>query len=108
MTNKSERTKQRNNSGTNWFGGELRQVTKDDLSLRQKNDIAVIDIFNKKRKYCNHRCHDCVDFNTLLLILYLSAIETLVCRREMSLIGITSFGFAQNTIHDFQNTVLNS
>ena len=29
------------------------------------------------------------------------------CRREMSLIGSTSFGFAQNKIHDFQNTVLN-
>ena len=28
------------------------------------------------------------------------------CHREMSLTGSTSFGFAQNTIHDFQNTVL--
>ena len=46
-------------------------------------------------------------FYTLLLIVHLSAIETLICRREMSLIGSTSFGFAQNTIHDFQNTVLN-
>ena len=27
----------------------------------------------------------------------LSAIETLICCREMSLIGSTSFGFAQNT-----------
>ena len=26
----------------------------------------------------------------------------------MSLTGFTSFGFAQNTIHDFRNTVLNS
>ena len=26
----------------------------------------------------------------------------------MSLIGSTSFGFAQNTMHDFQNTVFNS
>ena len=26
----------------------------------------------------------------------------------MSLIGSSSFGFAQNTIHEFQNTVLNS
>ena len=34
--------------------------------------------------------------------------ETLVCRREMSFIGSTSFGFAQNSIHDFQHTVLNS
>ena len=40
--------------------------------------------------------------------LYLSAIERLICRGEMSLIGSTSFGFAQNTMHNFQNTVLNS
>ena len=38
----------------------------------------------------------------------LSPIETFVCRREMSLIGSTSFSFAQNMIHGFQNTVLNS
>ena len=44
----------------------------------------------------------------LLLIIYLSAIETRICRGEMSLIESTAFGFAQNTIHDFQNTVLNS
>ena len=41
----------------------------------------------------------------LLLITYLSAMETLICHREMSLIGSTSLGFAQNTIHDFQNTI---
>ena len=35
----------------------------------------------------------------------MSAIEALICRRKMSLIGSTSFGFAQNTIHAFQNTV---
>ena len=55
-------------------------------------------IFNEKRKCCNHRCPDSVYFNTSLLIIYLSAIEKLVCRREMSLIGSASFGFAQNTI----------
>ena len=64
--------------------------------------------FNEKTKFCNHRCPDSVYSNTLLLIVYLSAIETLICRREMGLIGSTSFGFAQNTLHDFQNTVLNS
>ena len=41
-------------------------------------------------------------------MIYLSATETLICHREMNLLGSTSFGFAQNTIHDFQNTVLNS
>ena len=50
------------------------------------------------------KCHTSV-FNALI---YLSAIGRLICRREMSLIGSTSFGFAQNTMHDFQNTVLNS
>ena len=38
----------------------------------------------------------------------MSPIETLICRGEMSLIGSTSFGFAQNTINNFQNTVLDS
>ena len=86
----------------------LRQLTRLGVSLRQKNDIAVIDFFIEKRKICNHRCPDSVYFHTPLLIMYLSAIERLISRREMSLIGSTSFGFAQNTIHDFQNTVLNS
>ena len=63
--------------------------------------------FQKKRKSCNHRCPDSVYFHTLLFIIYLSAIERLICRREMSLIGSTSFGFPQNTMRDFQNTVLN-
>ena len=76
-------------------------MTKIGVSLRQWNDKAVIDIFNKKNECCNHRCPDSVYFNKLLLIIYLSAIETLICRREMGLIGSTSFGFAQNTIHDF-------
>ena len=59
-------------------------------------------------KCCNHRCADSVYFNTLLLIIYLSSVETLVCRREMSLMGLLPSVFAQNTIHDFQNTILNS
>ena len=67
-----------------------------------------IDIFNRKRKFYNHRCLDSVYFNMQLLIIYLSAIQTFVCRREMSLIGSTSLGFAQNAIRDFQSTVLNS
>ena len=57
---------------------------------------------------CCHRWPDSVDFSTLLLTIYFSSTDTLICRREMSLIGSTSFGFAQNTIHVFQNTVLNS
>ena len=82
----------------------LRQVTNLECI------IALIEqyIFNEKRKSCDHQCPDSVYFHKLLFIIYLSAIEGLICRREMSLIGSTSFGFAQNTMHDFQNTVLNS
>ena len=61
-----------------------------------------------KKEGCNHRYPASDYFHTLLLTVYLNAIERFICRREMSLIGSTSFDFAQNTIHDFQNTVLNS
>ena len=47
-------------------------------------------------------------FTMLLLIIYFSNVETLVCRRELSLLGPTFFDFAQNTMHDFQNTLINS
>ena len=43
----------------------------------------------------------------MLLIVHLTAIETLIWRREMSLVWSISFSFAQNTIHDFQNILLN-
>ena len=36
------------------------------------------------------------------------AIETLICRIKMCLLGSSLVGLAQNTIDDFQNTVLNS
>ena len=65
-------------------------------------------IFNEKRKCCNHRCPDSLYFNMLLWIIYLSAIEIPGCRREMGLIGSTSFCFAKNTTKDFHNTDLNS
>ena len=60
MTNESEQARQStNNLRDKLIQDELRQVTKFDrkvvLSLRQKNDTAFIDIFNKKRKCCNHR-----------------------------------------------------
>ena len=72
-----------------------------------KGTIYQLDIFSKK-KCCNHRCLYSVYFYSLLLIIYLNAIETLTCCTEMSLLGPNTFGFAQNTLHDFQNTVLNS
>ena len=43
--------------------------------------------------------------NTTLLIIYLSAIETLICNSEIKFI---SSGFAQNRIHDSQYTTMNS
>ena len=33
--------------------------------------------------------------------MYLSAIKILICHREISLMGFTTFGFAQNTVRDF-------
>ena len=65
-------------------------------------------IFSIKKKKVLKSLPDSVYSDTLLLIIYLSDIETLICCREISLIGSASFGFTQNTIHDFQNTVLNS
>ena len=51
MTNKpDEQGKGLTVSETNSFRDELRQVTKVGVSLRQYNNIAVIDIFNKKKK----------------------------------------------------------
>ena len=40
--------------------------------------------------------------------IYLSAIKTLICHTTIRLMGSASFGFAQNTLRDFQNMVLNS
>ena len=101
MTNKTGQTRQRTNNLRNELIWQ-----KVGVSLRRQNGIAVKDIFNETGKCCNHRYRVSVYFYTPLLITYLSAIGTLICRREMSLIGSTSFGFAQNTMHDFQNTVL--
>ena len=56
----------------------------------KKESVAIIDY------------PDSVYFHSPLLIAYLNVIETLICHREMSLKGSTSFGFAQNTIHDFE------
>ena len=84
MTNNSGRTRQSaNDLRDELIWDKLRKLTKVAVSLRQQNDIAVTDFFNKK-KCCNHRCSDSVYLNTLLLIISLNAIETLICRREMS------------------------
>ena len=108
MTNKSRRTTQKtNNLRDELIWDELHQVTKVECIIAPIERYDGYRYFQLK-KCCNHRCPDSVYFNLLLLIIHLSAIETLICRREMTLIGSTFFGSAQNTLHDFQNTVLKS
>ena len=116
MTNKCWRTRQRANNLRDeliWGMNSVSELATVYYYTRRSirggsQSTPPGDIFNEKRKSCNHRCPDSVYFHMLLLIIFLSAIERLICRRKMSLTGSTSFGFAQNTIHDFQNTVLNS
>ena len=110
MTNKSGRTKKGTNNLRDEliWGCTLRQMTKGWCIIAPIERYSGYRYFQYKRKCCNHQCADSVYFNTLLLIIYMNAIETLICCREMTLIGSTCFGFAQNTIHHFQNTVLNS
>ena len=66
---------------------------------------TILLIFSIKTGYSNDRSPYPVYFDTLLLIIYLSAIETLICDRE---VNFTSTDFAQTTIDDFRTTVLNS
>ena len=56
----------------------------------------------------NGPCRNPEYLNTPFLIIYLNGTETLICHIEFSLLGSTSFGFAQDTIQDFQSTILNS
>ena len=55
-----------------------------------------------KMQYSYDLCPHPVHHNTLLSIMYLSAIQILICHRGIKIIGSTSFGFAQKTIHDLQ------
>ena len=66
------------------------------------------DFHYKEKKYSYDRCCNTVYFKTPFLIIYFSAIEHLFVIEYLSLKGFTSFGFAQNKLHDFRNTVLNS
>ena len=70
-------------------------------ALKRMNEMRVRVCWNAD----NPTTPDSLYFHTMLLIIYLGAIERLICRREMSLIGFTSFGLAQNTMHDFQNSL---
>ena len=54
-------------------------------------------------KFSDDRFPIPVYLNTPLLITDLSGIETLIYHGETDFIGSTSFGFAQNTLHDFRN-----
>ena len=50
----------------------------------------------------------CLFSHAVVNYIFECGIETLICLTEMSSIGFAAFDFAQNTIHDFQNIVLNS
>ena len=52
------------------------------LSLRQWNAIAALDILNKI-EYSYDGCPSPVFFKISLLIMYLSAIKTLICHTEI-------------------------
>ena len=73
-------------------------------SLRPWNAIAATDnIFDKKKEYSYYRYPNSVYFNIPLLIIYLiNYRNTYLSLQKLCLIGLTSFGFAQNTLHDFQ------
>ena len=65
-------------------------------------------MFQVKTKFSNDECPSPVYFNAPFLIICLNSIETLICHGTIELIGSASFRFAQNMLHDFRNTVLNS
>ena len=79
-------------SGKNWFGDELRQVTKG-WCIAPLEWCSAYWYFQWKKYCCNHRCHDSVYFHSLFLIIYLSAIETLIwyMRNEFNRVYIVRF-----------------
>ena len=66
------------------------------VSLRYYNVISDKDIFNFKKIYSYDRCTNSIHFNTPLLIIYLSAIETLICHREIELDRVYFLRFCTN------------
>ena len=80
MTNKR---KDEQAQGRTDFGMNTAWCQRLCISLRQWNAIAVIDVFNKKSIPIYDRCSNPVYFNTPLLIIYLSAMETLICHTEI-------------------------
>ena len=55
-----------------------------------------IDIFNYKKKYSDDRCPNPIHFNTPLLIIYLSSIETLICHRDIEFDRLHFLQFCTN------------
>ena len=99
MTNKSERTRQRTNNLKD-------ELIWDELCKKGCGNRSVYSDCRffplKKRKCCNHRCLDSVYFNRIYAVVNYIFECYLICRREMSLIGFTTFGFAQNTYMVFK------
>ena len=70
------------------------------VSLRKWNATAAIPMIDALIYFF---------FIIPLLVIHLSAIETCIyVIQKLTLIGSTSSGFVQHTIHDFQNAVLTS
>ena len=56
----------------------------------QYNDIVGMNIFNKKEVYSYDRCRNPVYFDSSLLIIYMSAIETLICNSWLVVLGFNA------------------
>ena len=84
MTNEFRQTRQRTNIlRDELIEDELRQVTKGWYIIAPIERYSSYVYFQQKKKVFHyHRCPDSVYFNMMLIIIYLSAIKILVCRRE--------------------------
>ena len=96
MMNTSGRTRQRTNNLRNEvIGDELRQVAKGWCIIAPVERYSGHRYIHRNKKLLQSSMPCFCLFSYDLLIIFFSAIETLICRIEMSLIGSTSFGFAQ-------------
>ena len=86
--------------------GQTRQKThnlRDELIWGMNSASELATVYYKTRRSIKGGSHSPPPGDKALCIIALSKDLFVV----MSLIGSTPFGFAQNTMHDFQSTVLN-
>ena len=69
--------------GLDDFGMNPARLQRLCVSLCQWNAITATDIFIKRKEYSYDRCPNPVYFKIHLIIIYLSAIETLICHTEI-------------------------